>query len=356
MIKFKIIKEYPGSDPIGTIITGSRETMYSKGLGFTNYDWSHVENQPDFWEEVIEKDYEVTQVLYANEIRTLFDGLYSLYPDGVGFELEYLLNNDGKIHSVKRLSDGETFSVGDRIDIGDESGNYVNIRTISMININFSGELVIDHEYGGLTNNKLVGTFHRIKQAPLEYQILSYIKKGSPKCITTKKRGGIHHHEFWRIRSVKRLSDGEVFTIGDTIDFDGIKKARLLEIEFETAPKDKGTGKLCFVNDCINLGKWWSINELTKVKTLILSTEDGVDIYVGDRFWFIERYDYTIFNAEAISSIGKSPSTKYFSTEEAAQKYVLKNKPCLSFDDVKRALSLNLNESITLMDLIKSKL
>jgi hypothetical protein len=316
----KLIKEYPGSSKLGNIEKISD---------------SMLEKYSEFF-EVIQKDYEVAQVLYATEIRTLFDGKYIIFTDGVGFDLDYILNNGGKIHSVNRMSDGERFTVGDRIDIGTD---YPVIRTISMINISSDGTLVIDHEHGGLTN-KIKGTFHRIKQAPLNYEILSYVKKGSTTCYTTKRRGGERHEEFWDIRVVKRLCDGEVFTVGDTIDFNGKGTGKLLKIEFESAPADKGTGKLSFVNDGTNLGKWWSINELIKIKKPIFTTEDGVDVYFGDRFWFTEKFDNTIFNTTAIDTSGKSPSSKYFSTEEAAENYILKYKICLSVDDIQKAIHL----------------
>jgi hypothetical protein len=51
----------------------------------------------------------------------------------------------------------------------------------------------------------------------MNYEILSYIKKGSTTCTTTKRRGGENHEKLWNIHSVKRLSDGEVFTVGDRI-------------------------------------------------------------------------------------------------------------------------------------------
>jgi hypothetical protein len=253
MKKFKIIKEFPGSDALGTIVVMSNG-MYNGSNN--NYSSKDVENNPEFFEEVKGKDYEITQVIYANEIRTLFDGLYCLYPDGVGFELEFILNNGGKIHSVKRLS------------------------------------------------------------------------------------------------------DGEFFTIGDIIDFDGLKKATLLDIEFESAPIDKGTGRLCFVNDSISLGKWWAINQLSKVKTPILTTEDGVNIYLGDRYWFIENNDNLIFNTTCIETSGNSPSTKYFSTEDAAENYLLEHKICLTLDEIKKAILVSPVswESLLLASKEKSKL
>jgi hypothetical protein len=309
--------------------------------------------------KVIQKDYEVAQVLYATVIRTRYDGEYRIFPDGIGFNLDYLLNNGGRIHSVNRMSDGERFTVGDRIDIGKSPEIF--IRTISMINISSDGTLVIDHEDGGLSNSKDKGIFHRIKQAPLKYAIMSYVKKDRPNCVTTKKRGGIRHDEFWNIHSVKRLSDGEIFTLGDRIDFNGLGVAKLLEIEFEIAPADKGTGKLSFVNDSIILGKWWSINELNKLKTPLLTTEDGVDIYVGDQTWILHKNSWYLspkpikHNNEIWFQSGE-PAHWSFSNIEAAKAFMLNNKPCLSLDDIRRSLSLTTPQINELVTLIKHKL
>ena len=72
MKKYKLIKEYPGSPKVGDIV---------KGYGRDS--WS------EYWEEVVEKDY---QILKSCPI-------------------------EGTIYSVKRLSDGEVFTVGDKIKV-----------------------------------------------------------------------------------------------------------------------------------------------------------------------------------------------------------------------------------------------
>lgn len=110
--KYKLIKKYPGSDPVGTIVTGSKETMYSKGLGYRNYDWAHVETHPEFWEELVEKDYEIlSQVTKYNPLD------------------DYKVAGT-KIHSIKRLSDGEIFTVGDTVRMY-EQGPIKTIETIT---------------------------------------------------------------------------------------------------------------------------------------------------------------------------------------------------------------------------------
>lgn len=65
-----------------------------------------------------EPQWEILEIeCYGGEIRKLIDGEYRLYTDGVGFTATYLLQrSDSKIKTVKRLSDGEVFSVGDSLD------------------------------------------------------------------------------------------------------------------------------------------------------------------------------------------------------------------------------------------------
>ena len=329
-----------GSDNIINSITIADGTNSIKGGIWLNCDGGGQHFSHSI--KVIQKDYEVTQVSYATEIRTLYNGQYRLYQDGVGFDLNYILKNCGTIHSVKRLSDGEVFTVGDRINIGEE--HEIFIRTISMINISSDGTLVIDHEHGGLSNSKHNGIFHRIKQAPLDYEIMSYIKKGSKPCTTTKKRGGIRHDEFWDIYSVKRISDGEVFTVGDRIDFDGRDEGKLLQIEFEIAPADKGTGKLCFVNDNWRLGKWFSINQLHKVKKPIFITHDGVNVSKPDTIWLLHKKTNTVspYLIRNENDFTKLDLSDYicFSKKEKLNEYILRYKPFLSLDDIQRAINL----------------
>lgn len=77
----------------------------------------------------------------------------------------------------------------------------------------------------------------------------------------------------WTIHSVKRLSDGEIFTIGDNIEFLATGTGKLLRIEFESAPGDKGKGILSFVSDNNMIGKWWDIKDLRKTKDLFFGGE-----------------------------------------------------------------------------------
>lgn len=105
MKKYKLIKEYPGSPKLGHIWE-----MYD------NYKGDY-HKQPEFWEEIIEptkveKDYQILSL-------TIHDSRLS---DMTGYGSEYiealLKDRLNKIHSVKRLSDGEIFTIDDNCEYG----------------------------------------------------------------------------------------------------------------------------------------------------------------------------------------------------------------------------------------------
>lgn len=83
---------------------------------------SDVENNPDFWELVEEKEYEI--LVLNSPLRVLKSGCYTQ---------EFLNEQASKIgfsiHSIKRLSDGEIFTVGDNVAF-DLSGNTMVIKSI----------------------------------------------------------------------------------------------------------------------------------------------------------------------------------------------------------------------------------
>jgi len=127
-----------------------------------------------------------------------------------------------------------------------------------------------------------------------------------------------------KIYSVKRLSDGEIFTIGDLVSReDGLFKGVLNSIneKFEASTSSE---------DLIGMG--W----LKKVKQPLFTTEDGKDIYVGDKFWVVDKK----YGSYKTHETAGGHFTKFhedrlrFSTRELAEEYVLMYKPCLSAIDV----------------------
>jgi hypothetical protein len=137
------------------------------------------------------------------------------------------------------------------------------------------------------------------------------------------------------IHSVKRLSDGKVFNIGDnsTTALNNYGPITAFEIDcnrmyIRTNGSSKGTFS-CNIKDLI-------------VSELLFKTEDGVNIFEGDKAYECARngkcYNksnrFTPLNSERrnYTSIGKSWIV--FSTEKKAEEYILLNTPCLSLKDI----------------------
>jgi len=140
-----------------------------------------------------------------------------------------------------------------------------------------------------------------------------------------------------RIHSVKRLSDGEIFTIGDFVNGRTISSFSInwMEIGFKIHCDDVGKGN-------INDGCFFELQDLQKAKTPLFTTEDGVDIFEGDDFYYVKFIQYNMTMGKPFEIVkGNHPTfkyepqfEKYFSTKETAEEYILMNKPCLSLNDI----------------------
>lgn len=119
--KYKLIKEYPGSPGIGYI------TSFDKN----DEDWStpnmliisDCKDYPEFWEKIVEKDYEILQFICKDKrgvenVGTILtkrqNGSFWIFPHWT--EEEMLKLSHYAIYSIKRLSDGEIFTIGDVCD------------------------------------------------------------------------------------------------------------------------------------------------------------------------------------------------------------------------------------------------
>lgn len=106
-MKYKLIKLLPfeNSPKIGYIsephLSQKDEDHYWNGL------WFNPENYPEFWQPVVEKNYEILSIK-CNKLSLL-------HFNNVESSINFMLKNDYSIHSVKRLSDGEVFTIGDKI-------------------------------------------------------------------------------------------------------------------------------------------------------------------------------------------------------------------------------------------------
>lgn len=239
MKKFKLIKKYPGSPKLGTKLTPKVDKENTDTNNFYwEGSWFNPNDFHEFWEEIIEKNYEIL------EIQGKY-GSISSYIEEYDSDLKNKF-----IYKIKRLSDGEIFTIGNIV-----TGNS-NIR----------------------------------------YNISSFVIN-------------------------KRFN--KIIINGSDIHLDECKKEKLLFI-----------------------------------------TEDNVNIFEGDKYSVIDILEnrYKVMYNTTISG---SKSSRYIliSTKEKAEEYILMNKPCLSY---KEASDIMLHHDISayykktirekLKELVKQKL
>jgi hypothetical protein len=97
---------------------------------------------------------------------------------------------------------------------------------------------------------------------------------------------------------------------------------------------------------------------LQTINKPILTTHDGKDIYVFDKCWYVgkefEINEWVVFETEILHL----DKLKYFSTKEAAEEYILFNKPMLSVKDVENLFRVQDRKSIVMncgCDVIKKE-
>ena len=173
MKKYKLIKEYPGSKKLGTIVQNQHDSLYFPETKETNsstgrnYFQKMVACQPEFWEEVVEKEYEIlsfktpnnNSLMVGKTTQGWYTGVLEVGSNDFRKE-EWLLNHEYLIESVKRLSDGEVFTVGDVVD--ERLSNYKS-HTISKFRIHFN-ELCIYSVKGSLNVNLQLCFLNKLKQ------------------------------------------------------------------------------------------------------------------------------------------------------------------------------------------------
>lgn len=101
-MKYKLIKTYPGFEELNQITWFGPNNMLNP------------EKYPEFWEKVVEKDYEILSFKSLEK----FKHGHLVHMNQNNFKPEKYLSspNYWEIHSVKRLSDGEIFIIGDNIE------------------------------------------------------------------------------------------------------------------------------------------------------------------------------------------------------------------------------------------------
>jgi hypothetical protein len=146
---------------------------------------------------------------------------------------------------------------------------------------------------------------------------------GTYKGIGVQTKEQCINNEFLYIFSVKRLSDGEVFTLGDSVVENITQINERWNISEITVKFSR-----CFVN-AVN------IRNVEKLKTPLFTTEDDVEIFEGDLYSCVFS-DFTITDhiANPHRKVWSEFPIKTFSKKEKAEEYVLLNKRMLLLQDL----------------------
>jgi hypothetical protein len=181
------------------------------------------------------------------------------------------------------------------------------------------------------------------RNAPIpEYEILSFdgSKFSEEQVRAAAKFGeydpnGIYvayalQHNF-PIHSVRRLSDGEVFSVGDQIDATG-EKCRITG--FKVLANWEGGLMVC-TDETPTSGS--SLRLVTKLPTPqpLFTTEDGVDLFsISDTVYGVCPEGTWETRELGLLLEPNKTNWKWFAIEYNRDIYIRENKPCLSYKDV----------------------
>jgi hypothetical protein len=175
----------------------------------------------------------------------------------------------------------------------------------------------------------------------VEWEIVSvmfrgstFTKDGNPYSILAindfVKRGAT-------IKSVKRLKDGELFCVGDVLEYGSLSVGGAAKYNWGDIVEfiiDKGSVFTKVGGEILHYTIW---QKATKPIALF-TTEDGVELFSkNDRLFAVLSKGTWQLADWTVGYIGfhpKGDAWKYFSTHEKREEYILTNKPILSVNDV----------------------
>lgn len=275
MKQFRLINTYPGSPPINTIVEEAFENsiLYKCIKPPVYLAKENVENYPKYWKKVekVSKNYEILSFHTSM-------GLYKKHtikaPSQYGEQFKYIRNNDEKswnvlyredlktlysndykIHSIKRLSDGEVFTIGDEV-----KGNYTPFTITKFIIL--QNQLIASSEYStfhchvsgtnfGKTVEHNLKLQKSVKQKPVSNKIVSFGPNPNTGGIYTfNKHTDKYHSDIsqaeipydkclkYPVRSVIN-NEKNYFTLGDTVNRLNTKSNTKFDIIYFKAVKQE---------------------------------------------------------------------------------------------------------------------
>lgn len=155
------------------------------------------------------------------------------------------------------------------------------------------------------------------------------------------------------IKSVKRLSDGEVFTIGDKVCYAPNPQTNWVIDNFSIR-----SDKKLLARSKRNLNVEIVDDDLKKVKFYLFTTSYGKKIFEDDMVWVVNSAWAMPFKVRATKEWYEETKShfNYFSSKENAEAFVIKNKPCLCLADIYSLWSISPGDLTIIEELVKRKL
>ena len=223
---------------------------------------------------------------------------------------EHLGNNNYKLFISQRIIMPFEIGEGKRFQVIEEPKKDYEI--LSFYAKNIEGKNEVNSQYIWYETYKGNGKWSRMGHITSPY--------------TTEE---ILNNSNYDIHSVRRLSDGFIITLGDYCKAKKGSSGKVTTIEF------CGNGELRIGSD---KRYYVGINDVFKSEVLFISN-DGIEIKEGDDCYLVylplksdtKFPDVDKFRKELLPN----PSYRLiFSTKEAAENFIICNKPCLSFNDI----------------------
>lgn len=295
----------------GTIVKENNFGIYSSEA--VQLPASMVENSCD-WQEIVEKkrEYEILSVIgtknhIEGHILTTVKAKLLGY---VNLDMHAANTIHWGIHSVKRLSDGEIFTVGDSVSATDNIFYENKVRSSEK-----SGRWI-----DGFYNTK-IERFEVVEDILVTYYLAGYSSYGQPinsvkklpvkqKLFTSHDRVDIYEGQSWWYVALEKLHLGVRKT--DTLVYRGEGKSTVLKFA------------------CLELAEKW----LEENKQLVFTTDDGVKVFEGDNYWAVNPKTKSLWEGVCQKATNKNKGNGYFSTKEKALDWTILNTPILSIADV----------------------
>lgn len=304
MKKYKLIKTYPGSPQLGYISTEGVDDGIIDPQKF-----------PEFWEEIFEipeyvkcikiVGYCIIGKIYKTRPRLLTNFEWK-YEESTCTQPDIISNiNDGWDYggNINHIMQYFTVSTKEEYD-----AQFVDYKILSFYGQNNIFTLRDNGEY--ITN-----TISNWNGDGKMYRKGFYLGKND-----------------FEIHSVKRLSDGEIFTVGDKVQWNWYTA----DVSYFTIAKIYLYNDIFFFDTVEKSAqKFHFYKSLKKYKKSLFTTEDNVPIYEGDEYWIVNKYNWALWEGHTDMLYTYAENHIKFSTKQAAEEYVAKNTVLFVTEDGK---------------------